>query len=160
MSQHLLRPSLQDDRPVIGLYSPTWSLLPGFFLGPFPVILYSAINSYRLRRPLDAIIYLLAIAGAIGLMAAAITQPVPEAVQWFKEATGRRDVAYTMLRVYALLLWGVFYLMHRPQHRSSNMMATLPSAWIPCLAASVLGLALHYASATALAYAFVAGRTV
>jgi hypothetical protein len=150
MREDLLRPSLTNAPPAVGLYSIGWSLLPGFFLGPFPVILYSALNSYRLRRWLDSLIYLLAIAGAVGVLIATTMDPLPAAVQWFQEATGSRQPMYTMLRVYAVMLWGGFYLLHRQQYRSSNMLTDLPSAWIPCLVCTVLGLGMTYGTAYAI----------
>ncbi len=153
MREDLLRPSLSNAPPAVGLYSITWSVLPGFFLGPFPVILYSALNSYRLRRWVDVPLYLLAIAGVIGVMIATTTTPLPEAVQWFAEATGVRQPMYTMLRVYAVLLWSGFYLLHRQQHRSSSMLTDLPSAWLACLVCTVLGLGMTYGTAEAIDFA-------
>ena len=155
MREDLLRPSLRAAPPVVGLYSMSWSLLPCFFLGPYPVILYSALNSWRLRRPLDAFLYLLAIVGVFGVMFVTHVDPLPDAVQRFKELSGTGNVAFTMLRVYAVLLWGGFYLMHRAQHRSSNMLLTSPSAWKACLLACLLSVPLIYATGRAAAHLLV-----
>jgi hypothetical protein len=150
MREDLLRPSLTNAPPVVGLYSIVWSLLPGFFLGPLPVILYSALNSYRLRRWMDVPVYLLAFAGVIGVLIATSMNPPPETVQWFAQATGVRQPMYTMMRVYAVVLWGGFYLLHRKQHRSSSMLTDLPPAWIACLVSTIVGVGITYGTAHAI----------
>jgi hypothetical protein len=155
MREDLLRPSLSAAPPAVGLYSVSWSLLPCFFLGPYPVILYSALNSWRLKRPWDAIMYLLAIAGVFGVMFVTNVDPLPDAVQRFKELSGTGNVSFTMLRVYAVLLWGGFYFMHRAQHRSSNMLLQAPSAWKACLVACLLSVPLIYTTARGAAHLLV-----
>ncbi len=154
MREDLLRPSLTNAAPAAGLYPIIWSLLPGFFFGPYPVIVYSALNSYRLRRWIDVPIYLLAIAGVIGVMIATTLTPLPEAVQWFAQATGVRQPMYTMLRVYAVLLWSGFYLLHRQQHRSSGLLTDRPSAWLACLVCTVLGVGMAYGTADTINFVF------
>lgn len=152
MRELLLRPSLTDTPATVGLYSFQWILLPAFFLGPLPVIVYSAFNSYRLKRRLDGVTYLLATACFAGLLHWVTIRPEPEAVRLFAEVTGSNSPMYTLTRIYALMLWAVFYLMHRPQHRAGSMLGDLPSPWRACLLACVLGIAVTWALGEAIDY--------
>lgn len=144
MRDQLLRPSLADTPASGGLYSLHWMLLPTFFLGPFPVIVFSAFNSWRLKRPLDAIAYVLALLGMAALFYALSLRPAPEWVRQFGELIGSERPEGTLSRMYALLLWSLFYLMHRPQHRSSSMLGNAPPAWRVGIFSCVLGLVLSY----------------
>ncbi len=144
MRENLLRPSLTDTPPSVALYPSYWSLLPGVFLGPLPVILYSAVNSYKLRRAGDVLVYAVAFAGMLVLMYLTMLRPSPQAFVWLQEITGFRNLFQGTLRMYAVALWAAFYWMHRQQHRSGGMMLDVPSGWIPCIASAVVGGALTF----------------
>jgi hypothetical protein len=141
MREHLLSPSLSDTRPTVRLYSPRSSFLLGFFMGPLPLVLYSALNSVRLKRPLDALAYVLATALSAALIYASFMQPQPEALAWFNAQIGEESMR-TVSRILAIVLWGSFYLMHRKEHRTAELFGESPSPWIPAIACAALGFAL------------------
>lgn len=144
MTDHLLRPSLTKAHAVAPLYSPRSSFLLGFFLGPLPLILYSALNSIRLRRTADLFAYALALAAFMGLVYASFMDPLPQPLAWinglFGESTSMRGAA----RVLAILLWCGFYLMHRKEHRATDLLGDRPSPWRAAIACAVLGSALVF----------------
>ncbi|MES2318911.1 MAG: hypothetical protein V4631_15635 [Pseudomonadota bacterium] len=127
------------------MYSLRSSLLLGFFAGPLPLVLYWSLNSYRLKRPLDAIAYLLAIAGFAALVYAYYSGATPEFAQWTQRHLGGAGTMRTVLQAYAVALWAGFYLMHRKQYRSMGLFGVAsPSPWIALLACVILGVALTY----------------
>ncbi|MFB9243593.1 hypothetical protein IV454_28330 [Massilia antarctica] len=151
MRESLLTPSLSPSRaPAAILYSAQSGFLLAFFGGPFAIILYSALNSWKLRRPLDALAYLpaLALSTAFFVAIQAGYAPLISVIDAIG-AGGERILS----RALAMALFGVVYLMHRKQHRSAVLFGAKPPApWIPAIACGVLGygmtwLVLHYAKA-------------
>lgn len=145
MRDDLLTPSLSNTARTVGLYSLRSSLLLGFFGGPLPLVLYWSLNSCRLKRPLDAIAYLLAIAGFAALVYAYYSGATPEFAQWTRRYLGGAGTLRTVLQAYAMTLWAGFYLMHRKQYRSMGLFGVAPpSPWIALVACFVLGVALTF----------------
>ena len=146
MREQLLSPSLSDTPArAIGLYSPRSSFLLAFFGGPMALVLYSALNSARLKRPLDAIAYIAATLGVAALVYAAQTGAMPDAVKWISQQIGGAGSMRGLSRLYALLLWTCFYLMHRKQHRSVTMFGEAPSPWKAAIACFALGVGITFA---------------
>lgn len=144
MHEHLLKPSLSGSAPAqaISLYSTQSSFLVAFLGGPAAIVLYSTLNSWRLRRPLDALAYLATLALMVLLMIdEAHGGPV---FTWFLGYFGNGSERYVW-RLLSLAAFGVFYLMHRKQHRSTLLFgAKAPSPWIPAIACMVGGYAVSY----------------
>lgn len=144
MRESLLTPSLSPSAaPAANLYSTQSAFVLAFFGGPIAVILYSALNSWKLRRPLDALLY------AAGLLAAGAyivgwrTGYAP-LVRLIDTIGDRGPEA--LWRALALALCSLVYLMHRKQHRSAALFSTKPpSPWIPAIACAVLGYGLRRA---------------
>lgn len=111
-----------------------------FFGGPIAQVLYSALNSYRLRRPADAVLYLSALVltgGFFYWLLGGIQGPL---LPWIETQLGTSTTARYLPRILALLLWGGFYLLHRQYHRSADLMnVDRPRPWIPALACIALG---------------------
>lgn len=145
MRELLLTPSLSEQGRAVGLYSLNTSLLLGFLGGPLPLVLYSALNSYRLKRTGEYLVYLLAVLGYVGLMSACILGTgigVPQALYDFLGGSGGARV---VSQVYAMLLWASFYLMHKRQHRSMSLFGVpAPSPWIALVACFALGFGLQW----------------
>lgn len=139
LREQLLSPSLGQARPTIGLYSARSSLLLAFFFGPVSVVMYSALNSIRLKRPLDAIAYAAATLGFVFMVYAAQMHTKFDALLWINRQIGSEGSMRGLSRLYAILLWCAFYLMHRKAHRSANLFVTAPSPWIPAIACAALG---------------------
>ncbi|NHZ62409.1 hypothetical protein [Massilia genomosp. 1] len=137
MRESLLTPSLSPSAaPAAKLYSLQSSFVLAFFGGPFAIILYSALNSWKLRRPLDALVYLAGLALAVTYLAAMLTRyaPLVSLIDVIGNSAGE-----ALWRALALALTGIVYLLHRKQHRSAALFgATSPSPWIPAIACAVL----------------------
>jgi hypothetical protein len=143
MHESLLTPSLSSrNAPAATLYSVRSSFLLAFFGGPLAIILYSALNSVRLRRPLDALAYLAALALVAGLYIALLERAAPLL------ALGRligRNAFSVISTCMALLLMGAFYLMHRKQHRANQLFgADAPSPWIPAILCAAIAYGADY----------------
>jgi hypothetical protein len=142
----LLTPSLSNTAPTVGLYSLRSSLLLGVLGGALPLVLYWSLNSYRLKRPLDAVAYVLAILGFAALVYAYYSGAMPQFTQWINHYLGSAGTMRTALQAYAMFLWAGFYLMHRKQYRSMGLFGIVsPSPWIALVACLALGVALTYA---------------
>lgn len=144
MTEHLLRPSLASPRTAAALYSPRSSFLLGFFMGPLPLILYSALNSIRLKRAGDMAAYAIALAAFIALMYASFMDPRPAALVWINTQLGDRSSMRGASRILAVVLWGCFYLMHRKEHRSVDLLGARPSPWIAAIGCALAGTGLLY----------------
>lgn len=145
MRESLLSPSLSAAAraPSTALYSVQSGFLVAFFGGGFGIILYSALNSWKLRRPLDALAYVAAAALLTALMAAAVAGWAPLVSLFTMLGAGS---ARYFLRALSLLLFGAFYLLHRKQHRSATLfgIASL-SPWIPAIVCIALGYGINMA---------------
>ena len=75
MREHLLTPSLSADGPPAALYSIRSNFLVAVFGGPLAILLYSTLNSWRLRRAADIPVYLAGLALLVALLYAAIAAP-------------------------------------------------------------------------------------
>ena len=145
MTEHLLRPSLASTRTAAALYSPQSSFLLGFFMGPLPLILYSALNSIRLKRVGDTVAYAIALAAFGALIYASFMDPRPAALVWINEQLGTGSSMRGASRILAVVLWGCFYLMHRKEHRSVELFGERPSPWIAAIGCALAGTGLMYA---------------
>lgn len=137
MRESLLTPSLTPSAaPAAQLYSVQSGFLVAFFGGPLAIILYSALNSWKLRRPLEALAYLAALVLCVGVLVAIVTGLLP--LGWLADIIGN-SAAEVLWRALSIALFGAFYLMHRKQHRSAALFgAKPPSPWIPAIACAVL----------------------
>jgi len=138
MHEHLLQPSLSASAaPAPALYSTQSSFLVAFLGGPVAIVLYSALNSWRLRRPVDIVAYLVTLALVVALMVDHDHGgPLFSAfVDYFGAGSDRY-----LWRLLALGAFGAFYLLHRKQHRSTQLFGgKAPSPWIPAIACMVVG---------------------
>jgi hypothetical protein len=144
MTEHLLRPSLGNTRTAAALYSPRSSFLLGFFMGPLPLILYSALNSIRLKRAGDMVAYAIALAAVGALIYASLMEPRPAALAWINAQLDEGSSMRGAARLLAIMLWGGFYLMHRKEHRSVELFGARPSPWIAAIGCAVAGTGLLY----------------
>ncbi len=134
--EHLLTPSLSHDaRPSVSIYSANTSVVVAFFGGTPGIILLSALNSYRLRRPMDALVYVAVLAAWAAMLHALYKGPAPEALAWLAQYVGKRGVN----NLFSMLLCGALYFLHRKQHRTTTMFQSPPSPWIAGIACIVLG---------------------
>ncbi|HEX8612624.1 MAG TPA: hypothetical protein VF800_15160 [Telluria sp.] len=137
MRESLLTPSLSPSAaPAANLYSVQSGFLVAFFGGPFAIILYSALNSWKLKRPLEALAYLGALALSAAFLIAVTTGNL--SLAWLARLIGNSagEVAW---RALSMTLFCLFYLMHSKQHRSAALFgAKTPSPWIPGIACAVL----------------------
>ena len=132
MQNSLLTPSLSQPNHNVRLYSPRSSFFVAFFGGPIAVVLYSMLNSIRLRRWVDGLAYLVAISAVLALYYWLATSN-DDILHWIREQLGRRTNTY-LFRFSALMLWGAFYLMHKEYHRSAELFDIQPpSPWVPAL---------------------------
>ena len=143
MIQSLLTPSLSSKTaPSTALYSVQSSFMVAFFGGGFAIILYSALNSWKLRRPLDGLAYAVA-AALIFALHYAVAFMWPPLMALFN-TLGDSSPRYAM-RALSLLLFGAFFLLHRKQHRAGALFGVAPlSPWIPAIACMVAGYGINY----------------
>lgn len=137
MREHLLTPSLASNTPSAAPYSTRSSFLVALLGGPLAILLYAALNSWRLRRPADAPVYIGGFALLLALLYAAIVDT--RLVAGVAAILGK-DTFRFLSSVLSLGLCGVFYLLHKKQHRSAAFFATRPpSPWLPAIACMVIG---------------------
>lgn len=141
MRDSLLTPSLTEHRQPSRLYSATSSFWVAFVGGPLAVILYAALNSYRLRRPLDAFAFVAALLAFGGMLYLVITFSERAVMLSLSDFLGSRNSTVRVLQhSCALLCWAGFYLLHRKQHRSMALFADqAPNPWLPALACTAIG---------------------
>jgi hypothetical protein len=138
----LLRPTLGSDQAAQPVYSPRASFIVAFFGGPVAAVLFSALNSLRLRRlPHDLPVY----AAALVVFVAAVgwllgTASGAALLGWMGAGEAERRGLRLTQRVFALALWGVFHARHRAFHRNAELMGVeAPSPWLPGIACVLAG---------------------
>jgi hypothetical protein len=137
MREHLLTPSLGANAPSAAPYSTRSSFLVALFGGPLAILLYAALSSWRLRRPADIPVYAAGLALTVALMYAAL---VDRHLLAGVAAILGKDTIRFLSSALSLGLCGVFYLLHKKQHRSAALFGTKPpSPWIPAIICMVLG---------------------
>ncbi len=141
----LLKPSLtKTSAPP--LYSTRANFFVAFFGGPLAITLFSALNARRLRRlGQDLPFYLLGLALYLGLFAwLALNYPTgPDLLEGALEARRNPFIRYGG-RFLGLVLWGGYYLRHRPFHKASDLLGLdSPNPWGPALACFGLALAVE-----------------
>lgn len=143
--EELLRPTLGDTRVAQAPYSLTALFLTAFFGGPMAILLLTAANSYRLQRlarDLPAILLALAAYGAFLFVAYGTTWGATFQAD-VKSALGERGMSLVS-RGIALLLFGLSYLLHRREQRSTDFSGLdRPNGWVGGIAAIVVGIALQ-----------------
>ncbi len=139
MLDSLLTPSLSSTQANKQIHSPGSSFFVAFLGGPCGIIAFSAINSYKLRRPWDAVVYLIAASAFFGLLFLIKHLSMASAMVWLQQQLGPSHGFYLM-RCYALLLWALFYLMHLKMHRSAALFDDKPRIpWVSALACICFG---------------------
>lgn len=139
MPDSLLTPSLSQAQANKQIHSPGSLFFVAFVGGPVGLIIFSALNSYKLRRPLDALVYLAAGTLFWGLLLALKLHPLPAPLLWLQQQLGPRFGFYLM-RSYALLLWALFYFMHLNAHRCAALFAEKTATpWVSALVCTGLG---------------------
>lgn len=137
MREHLLTPSLSAHAPPATLYSIRSSFLVAVFGGPLAILLYASLNSWRLRRAADIPVYIAGLALLVALLYAAIA--APHTLSGLAGFLGK-DTMRALSSALSMGLCGVFYLLHKKQHRSAALFDTKPpSPWIPAIACMVGG---------------------
>jgi hypothetical protein len=137
MREHLLTPSLGSNKPSAAPYSTRSSFLVALFGGPLAILFYAALNSWRLRRRADLPVYVVGLALLLALLYAAI---VDKRLVAGVTAILGKDTFRFLSSALSLGLCGVFYLLHRKQHRSAAFFATKPpSPWLPAIGCMVIG---------------------
>lgn len=137
MREHLLTPSLSASAAPVKLYSIQSSFLVAFFGGPAAILLYSGLNSWRLRRAADIPVHVL---GAALLVALVYTSMFHPAVFDGLYALLGKDTVRALRTMLSLAICGTFYALHQKQHRSSAFFSDKPpSPWIPAIVCMVAG---------------------
>lgn len=134
-SEDLLRPSLSPGHRKVRLYSPTAMFYTAFFGGPVAALAFSTLNSKQLDRTKeDQLWYVLAGVGTLlwiftTIYVARFTDVIPPDFLGGVERTGRY-----IIRAFGLALWGGFYFMHRPFHRTNELVGAEPlNPWKPAI---------------------------
>jgi hypothetical protein len=134
----LLQPSLNTaDAQRKAIYSTTAGYLTAFIGGPFAAIAMAAINSGRLRRlARDAVPLAVAILLSIGLYAFfARPEHFAQAGLEFTDRSARFGA-----RLFALLLFGAFWLLHKRYYRGAELLGLeQPNPWVGGIACVVFG---------------------
>ncbi|MDH4226571.1 MAG: hypothetical protein OEV59_02285 [Deltaproteobacteria bacterium] len=141
----LLTPSIEKDSAGKPLYSARATFFVAFLIGPFGLLLFAALNSSTLGRlKKDARFYI----ALIALFTAAYAY----ALYVYGDFTSLKNLAASMRsdrllhyvpRIGAVLLWALYYQMHKKHFRAMEMFGVKPrSPWAAVVLAIVVDLAL------------------
>jgi hypothetical protein len=138
----LLEPSLKRDASFEPLYSLRAGFFVAFFGGPFAALGFAALNSRRARRLaadlLPFVVFALIAAACVVWTADLAASPAPP--EWFSALGGKRRAPRTVVTGVAILEFGLIALRHRPLYAANELRGDKPpSAWVPGLAAVLLG---------------------
>lgn len=150
--QNLLNPTLSSETFYQPIYSQRALFFVAFFGGPLALLLLNALNSIKLNRlRRDFLPYLIALFLYVALLTVIIWS-APEGVSAWKWIVAHRRENFLFKyapRIFALILWGGFALLHRPFHKAAQLLGdNPPSPWraaLGCFAvAIVIDLALMF----------------
>jgi hypothetical protein len=137
MREHLLTPSLSASAKPVKLYSIQSGFLVAFFGGPAASLLYSGLNSWRLRRVADIPVHLLGAALVYALVYTLMYHAT--LFEGLYQLLGN-DLFRALRTLLSLAICGTFYLLHQKQHRSRAFFSDKPpSPWIPAIACIAAG---------------------
>lgn len=142
-NDELLQPSLEKhDETQKPIYSATAGYLTAFVGGPFAAIAMASVNSWRLRRlAADAVPLLAVTAVCVGIL---IFLLHPE---WFGQESMHFERKDTRIwsRVFGLVVFSAFWLLHRRYYRGMELMGQEPpNAWIGGIGCILAGTAVTY----------------
>ncbi len=139
----LLQPSLGGRlRPPEAPYSVQTTFLTGFFGGPFAALAILALNSQRLERlSRDFVVWFaLAVVVLAGMAFLSKSEPGAAVMAWVNTQFGASRGMHFVLRLVALAIVGLGYLMHRREQRSTDLLGLeRPHGLGPGLACIVAG---------------------
>lgn len=150
----LLEPSLEQPEAARPIYSVKATFFVAFFGGPLAVTFFSALNSKRLDRlRRDLPVYVAAAASIVGVVYLYSELALDGSLfEMAREARQEFTRHYRWLsRGHALVLCGVFYLLHRSAHRAQELIgADPPSPWRAGIACALADAALRIGALLAL----------
>ena len=141
----LLTPSLAQEQQLVPLYSPKAGFFLAFFAGPIAITLFSALNSLRLQRLRQDLVYFV-----LGIVLYLVVKylmltAAPEGANvftWIVEQRREEPLFRFGVKALALILWGGYYFLHRSYHRSMLLFGMdSPSPWkaaFACIGLSLL----------------------
>jgi hypothetical protein len=138
----LLKPTLSGEGSGKSLYSARALFFTGFFGGPVAVIFLSALNSKKLNRLRnDIIFYLMAIIVLFAFFHDVIGVPEnAEGFRWLGELRRTNPVLRYGPRVLGLIFWALSYGLHRKFHKAMALLDLPPlPPWGAGILCSIIG---------------------
>ncbi len=150
----LLEPSLERPQAAHPIYSVKATFFVAFFGGPLAVTFFSALNSKRLDRlRRDLPVYVLG-AVSVVIVAYVYSQQALDGSLFDLETDARQEFTrhYRYLsRGHAIVLCGLYYLLHRSAHRAQELIGEgPPSPWRAGIACALADAALSVGALLAL----------
>ena len=145
----LLKPSLDDTSSGKPIYSAQAAFFVAFFGGPFAVTIFTALNSKILGRfEKEKMIFVgigLGLVCAYSYMIYSLLleyDVIGNLGEFLKSVRKRPEIRYGG-RIAGVILWGVYYQMHKKYHRAMELFGTEPpSPWNAGLTAAAIDFAI------------------
>lgn len=143
IDERLLQPSLSGDTGQLQpIYSATTMVLTAFFGGPFAIVAIAAINSERLQRTAQDVVWFIVAA----IASVALIHLLYGDASFAGAAVARSIEPRILLKAFSLALFAAFYALHRRAHRSMRFTELqAPSPWRTAIGCAVLGILLQVA---------------
>ncbi len=140
--EHLLQPTLSIEEQRVPIFSVRACFFSGFFGGPLAVTLLSALNSNRLKRlKNDLIFYLIGISAFLVYLFIILDIPEGANISEWTSSQRRENLFYRYgSRGWGLIFWAVYYYFHKQYHMTMSLFdIEPPNPWIPAITCIIIG---------------------
>lgn len=143
----LFQPSLSRNASAAPLHPFGAVFFVAFFGGPLALVVIGALNSRRLGRlSHDAYVYVLAVAGTVGLTTVSVA--FPDLLASISVGEDPKTTLRLAFRAFSLGLAGLLWLQHRRHYRAMRTMGLhAPTPWIAAILCVLAGIVLTFALA-------------
>ena len=134
--EHLLQPTLSKEAQRVPIFSVRACFFTAFLGGPLAVTFLSALNSNRLKRlKNDLIFYLIGISAFLVYLFIILDVPEGESVREWIASQRRENMFYRYgSRGMGLLLWGAYYYLHKQYYKAMSLFdMEPPNPWITAI---------------------------
>lgn len=140
--EHLLQPTLSTEEQKVPIFSVRACFFTAFFGGPLAITLLSALNSNKLKRlKQDLIFYFVSISAFLIYLFIILDIPEGADISEWTATQRRENILYRYGgKGLGLLFWMAYYYLHNQYYKTMSLFdMEAPNPWIPAIICIVIG---------------------
>jgi len=140
--EHLLQPTLSIEKQRVPIFSVRTCFFTAFLGGPLAVTLLSSLNSNRLKRlKNDLIFYFIGISASWVYLFIILDIPEGAKISEWISSQRRENMFYRYgSQGLGLIFWAVYYYLHKQYYKTMSLFdMEPPNPWMPAIICIVIG---------------------